>query len=293
MEVAFLGLGIMGTRMAANLQRGGHAVTAWTRSDGKAAAWAAEHGARTAATPAEAAAAGDVVISMLVDGPMVQAVLNEAAGGARDGALFVDMSTIAPDQARAIGAMLAGEGIRFLDAPVTGSAPRAADATITIMAGGDAADFERAKPLFQAMGELVLHVGDTGQGQLIKLINNALAAANATALSQALVLADAAGADLDKLEQVVNSGSGGSVMMQLKAGPMRAHDYATLFKTDHMLKDVRLCLEEAQREGTPFSAAALARDALAAASARGYGDSDFAAIIEPAEGAAGHRINDA
>lgn len=293
MDVAFLGLGIMGSRMAANLQRNGHNVTAWTRSDGKAAAWAAEHNAKAAATPAEAASAGDVVISMLVDGPMVEAVTGEAAEGAREDALFVDMSTIAPDQARAISTRLGDRGIHFLDAPVTGSAPRAADATITIMAGGDAADFERAKPLFQAMGELVLHVGDTGQGQLIKLINNALAAANATAISQALVLADAAGADLEKLEQVIDSGSGGSTMMQLKARPMRMHDYETLFKTDHMLKDVRLCLEEAQREGTPFSAAALARDALAAASARGYGDSDFAAIIEPAEGAAGHRIGDA
>lgn len=293
MDVAFLGLGIMGSRMAANLQRNGHNVTVWTHSDGKAAAWAAEHNAKAAATPAEAASAGDMVISMLVDGPMVEAVMGEAAEGAREDALFVDMSTIAPDQARAISTRLGDRGIHFLDAPVTGSAPRAADATITIMAGGDAADFERAKPLFQAMGELVLHVGDTGQGQLIKLINNALAAANATAISQALVLADAAGADLEKLEQVIDSGSGGSTMMQLKARPMRMHDYETLFKTDHMLKDVRLCLEEAQREGTPFSAAALARDALAAASARGYGDSDFAAIIEPAEGAAGHRIGDA
>src|SRR5262249_49183487 len=129
--------------------------------------------------------------------------------------------------------------------------------------------------------------------QLIKLINNALAAANATAISQALVLADAAGADLEKLERIINSGAGGSTMMQLKAEPMRLHDYETLFKTDHMLKDVRLCLEEAQRAGTPFSAAAIARDALAAASARGYGESDFASIIEPAEGAAGHRIGDA
>ena len=293
MEVGFLGLGIMGSRMATNLARNGHAVTAWTRSEGKAASWAAENGASAAATPAGAAAAGDVVISMLVDGPMVESVLTDAADGARDGALFVDMSTIAPDQARGISAKLSERDIHFLDAPVTGSAPRAADATMTIMAGGDAADFDRAKPLFQAMGELVLHVGDTGQGQLIKLINNALAAANATAISQALVLADAAGADLEKLAQVVNSGSGGSAMMQLKAEPMRRHDYATLFKTEHMLKDVRLCLEEAQRAGTPFSAAALARDALAAASARGYGDSDFAAIIEPAEGAAAHRIGDA
>jgi 3-hydroxyisobutyrate dehydrogenase-like beta-hydroxyacid dehydrogenase len=293
--VGFLGLGIMGSRMAANLQRQGFPVTAWTRTPGKAQAWASEHGAAAAATPAEAAAGADVVISMVVDGAQVESVLlgeGGAADGARPGSLFVDMSTIAPGDARRIGAGLAQRGIAFADAPVTGSSPRAEDGTLTIMAGGEAADVERARPLLDAMGELVVHVGPLGHGQTIKLINNAVAAANAATVAQALVVGAAAGVDLGALEQIVGAGSGASAMLSLKAGPMRAHDYTTLFKTDHMLKDVRLCLEEAQADGVPFPAAADARDALVAASGRGFGDQDFAAIVEAFEGLAGLRIGD-
>lgn len=293
--VGFLGLGIMGSRMAANLQRHGFAVTAWTRTPGKAEAWAAEHGAAAAATPAQAAARADVVISMVVDGAQVESVLladGGAAEGAAAGTLVVDMSTIAPGDARRIGARLGERGIAFVDAPVTGSSPRAEDGTLTIMAGGDPADVERARPLLEAMGELIVHVGALGQGQTVKLINNAVAAANAATLAQALVVADAAGVDLDAMERILGAGSGASTMLALKAEPMRAHDYTTLFKTDHMLKDVRLCLEEAQAAGVPFPAAAAARDALVAASGRGYGDQDFAAIVEAFEGLAGLRIGE-
>jgi 3-hydroxyisobutyrate dehydrogenase-like beta-hydroxyacid dehydrogenase len=293
--VGFLGLGIMGSRMAANLRRAGFPVTAWTRTPGKAEAWAAEHDATAVGTPAEVAAASDVVISMVVDGAQVEAILlgeQGAAQHARDGALFVDMSTIAPADARRIGAALGERAIRFVDAPVTGSSPRAEDGTLTIMAGGEEDDVERARPLLDAMGSLVVHVGALGHGQTIKLINNAVAAANAATVAQALVAGSAAGVDLDALEQVLGAGSGASTMLTLKAGPMRRHDYATLFKTEHMLKDVRLCLEDAQAAGVPFPAAALARDALVAAVGRGFGEADFAAILEPYEGLAGLRIGE-
>jgi 3-hydroxyisobutyrate dehydrogenase-like beta-hydroxyacid dehydrogenase len=293
--VGFLGLGIMGSRMAASLRRAGFEVTAWTRTPGKAQAWADEHGGTAAATPAEVARASDVVVSMVVDGAQVEAILlgeNGAAAGAREGALFVDMSTIAPADARRIGAALEQRGLRFVDAPVTGSSPRAEDGTLTIMAGGEAADVQRAMPLFEAMGETVVHVGALGHGQTIKLINNAVAAANAATVAQALVMGSATGVDLEALEQVLAAGSGASTMLSLKAGPMRRHDYATLFKTEHMLKDVRLCLEEAQAAGVPFPAAAAARDALVAAVGRGHADADFAAILEPFEGMAGLRVGE-
>ena len=156
------------------------------------------------------------------------------------------MSTIAPAQTRAIGAALGERGIALLDAPVTGSSPKAADGTLTIMAGGSAEDFARARPLLEIMGELVVHVGPLGHGETVKLINNAVAAANAATLAEALLVGQATGVDLDALVQVMGKGSGGSAMLDLKAGPMRAHDYTTLFKLEHMLKDVRLCLEEAQ-----------------------------------------------
>ncbi|MCZ4491101.1 MAG: NAD(P)-dependent oxidoreductase [Conexibacter sp.] len=294
-SVAFLGLGIMGSRMAANLQRAGFAVTAWTHTPGKARTWAAEHGAVAATTPAEAAAGADVVISMVVDGAQVDAILlgeDGAASGAPDGALFIDMSTIAPADARRIGEALIGSGCGFVDAPVTGSSPKAESGTLTIMAGGADADLARAMPLLEVMGETIVHVGALGHGQTIKLINNAVSAANAATLAQALVMGSATGVDLEALEQVLAAGSGNSTMVALKSRPMREHDYTTLFKTEHMLKDVRLCLEEAQAAGVPFPAAGAARDALVSAMGRGYAQADFSAIVEAYEGLAGLRIGE-
>jgi 3-hydroxyisobutyrate dehydrogenase-like beta-hydroxyacid dehydrogenase len=296
-SVGFLGLGIMGSRMAANLQRKGFAVTAWTHTPGKADTWAAEQdGARAAATPAEAAAGADIIISMVVDGDQVRSILLDGEGAAAEGGtpgtLFVDMSTIAPADARAIGAELAQRGHAFVDAPVTGSSPRAEDGTLTIMAGGADADVARAMPAFEAMGETIVHVGALGHGQIIKLINNAVAAANAATLAQALVMGAGTGVDLEALTQILAAGSGNSTMVGLKAEPMRQHDYATLFKTEHMLKDVRLCLEEAQAAGVPFPAANSARDALVGAVGRGYADQDFAAIVEVFEGLAGLRLGE-
>jgi 3-hydroxyisobutyrate dehydrogenase-like beta-hydroxyacid dehydrogenase len=295
-SVGFLGLGIMGSRMAANLQRGGFDVTAWTRTPGKAQAWADEHGATVAATPAAVAAVSDVVISMVVDGAQVQALLlDEAVGavqGARPGTLFIDMSTIAPADAREIGGRLDLGGFAFVDAPVTGSSPKAESGTLTIMAGGADADLARAMPLLKVMGETIVHVGPLGHGQTIKLINNAVSAANAATLAQALVFGSATGVDLEALEQVLAAGSGNSTMVGLKSRPMREHDYTTLFKTEHMLKDVRLCLEEAQAAGVPFPAASSARDALVAAVGRGYGEADFSSLVEAYEGLAGLRIGE-
>ena len=125
---------------------------------------------------------------------------------------------------------------------------------------------------------------------MLKLINNAVAAANAATVGEALLVAQRTGVDLDALVEVMAKGSGGSAMLDLKAGAMRAHDYSTLFKLEHMLKDVRLCLEEAQAAAAPFAAAARARDVLVAALARGHGDDDFAALLEALEGFANTRL---
>jgi 3-hydroxyisobutyrate dehydrogenase-like beta-hydroxyacid dehydrogenase len=213
-----------------------------------------------------------------------------AIEGARPGTLCVDCSTIGPAETRAIGAALKERDVEMLDAPVTGSSPRAQAGTLTIMVGGEERAFERARAVLEAMGELVVHVGPLGQGEMVKLINNSLGAANAAALAEALVLASSAGIDLDALTKVVGAGSGASAQLELKAGPMREHDYATLFKAEHMLKDVRLCLEEAQRAGVPFPSAAHARDVLAATVGRGRGEEDYASMVEAIEGFAGHRL---
>jgi 3-hydroxyisobutyrate dehydrogenase len=230
---------------------------------------------------------------MLVDGEQVAATLLGEAGvmaGAREGLLCIDCSTIGPPQTRRVGAALRERGVAMLDAPVSGSAPRAEDGSLTIMVGGASEDFARARPLFAAMGELVVHVGELGQGEMLKLINNALAAANAAAVAEALLLAAATGLNLDQVVEVVSAGSGASAQLELKSGPMREHDYKTLFKAEHMLKDVRLCLEQAQAAGIPFPSAAHARELLTATVRRGLGERDYAAMIEAAEDLAGRRL---
>jgi 3-hydroxyisobutyrate dehydrogenase-like beta-hydroxyacid dehydrogenase len=293
-RVAFLGLGIMGSRQAANLARAGFELTVWNRTAATAQQFAADHeGVTVADTPAEAAAGADTVFTMVVDGDQVRTVLlgdGGAAQAATPGTLFVDCSTIGPTATREIGEALDELGHSLVDAPVTGSSPRAEDGTLTFMVGATEEQFARLKPALSAMGELIVHAGPRGHGQMIKLLNNAMAAANAAIVGEALVVGSRAGVDLDALVEVVSSGAGGSTMLTLKAGAMRAHDYSTLFKLEHMLKDVRLCLEEGQRLGVPFPSAAYARELLSAGVGMGHAADDFAAIIEPLEGAAGQRL---
>jgi 3-hydroxyisobutyrate dehydrogenase-like beta-hydroxyacid dehydrogenase len=292
-RVGFLGLGIMGSRMAANVARAGFELSVWTHTPGKAEHWASEHGASAFATPAEVAAYSDIVLSMVVDGEQVESLLLGEHGvieAAREGLLCVDMSTIGPRDARRVAGALEERGVAMLDAPVTGSSPRAEEGTLTIMVGGRERDFARARPLLEPLGKLILHVGELGQGQMLKLINNSLGAANAAAVAEALLLARATGVDLDAFVQVTSAGSGASLQLTAKSGPMREHDYTTFFKTAHMLKDVRLCLQEAETAGVPFPAAGHARDMLAATVARGHADEDYSALIEAAEGFAGRRL---
>ncbi len=293
MRVAFLGLGIMGSRMAANLSRAGFELSVWNRTRARAEEFCAQHRAELADTPAAAAEGAEVTVTMVVDGPQVERVLLGEDGvvhGASDGLLCIDCSTIGRGWTRSIAGALEPHGASLVDAPVTGSAPRAEDGTLTIMAGGSEADFERARPLLDAMGSRTVHCGPTGQGQMAKLINNAVAATNAATLGQALLVGARAGLDLDALIEVMGAGSGGSAMLDIKAQPMREHDFRALFKLDHMLKDVRLCLEEGQAVGAPFPFAALTREILSAGAGMGHGDDDFAALIEVLEGAAGTRL---
>jgi 3-hydroxyisobutyrate dehydrogenase-like beta-hydroxyacid dehydrogenase len=208
---------------------------------------------------------------------------NGAAEGMRRGSLAIDMSTIAPTASVSIGERLAAEGIGFLDAPVTGSRPKAEDGTLTIMVGGSEADFERGKPVLDAMGQLVVHVGPQGHGSIVKLLNNTTAAVNALQVAETLVAAQAAGVDTDKLRQVMAAGSGGSTMLDLKAGPMVEHDFTPLFKLEHMLKDVRHCLAEAERLGAGMELGELAERAYSRADRKGLGEQDFAAVVEVVE----------
>jgi 3-hydroxyisobutyrate dehydrogenase-like beta-hydroxyacid dehydrogenase len=287
-RVAFLGLGIMGWPQAANLARAGFDLTVWNRTRTRAEQFCAEHPAHVASSPAEAAAAADVTITMVPDVPEVESVFFDARGaaeGLRSGSLAIDMSTIAPGASVSIGERLREGGVGFVDAPVSGSRPKAEDGTLTIMAGGSDADFARARPVLEGMGKLIVHVGPQGHGSLVKLINNTLAAINAAALGEALELARTAGVNTDALREVVAASSGASTMLELKAGPMLEHDFEPLFKLEHMLKDVRHYLDAAGEQGLSRSLAAAAEALYTQADRKGHGGEDFAAVMTAVEDA--------
>jgi 3-hydroxyisobutyrate dehydrogenase-like beta-hydroxyacid dehydrogenase len=294
-RVAFLGLGIMGYPMAANLARTGFELSVWNRTPSVSARFASEHPAHVSHSPADAAERSDVTISMVPDVPEVEQVLlgnRGAVEGIRSGGIAVDMSTIAPSASVEIGAKLNEQGIEFLDAPVTGSRPKAEDATLTIMAGGPADCFERARPVLEAMGKLIVHVGPQGHGSMVKLLNNTAAAVNALGVAEALVAGRAAGVDTDALRQVMAAGSGGSAMLELKAGPMLEHDFDPLFKLGHMLKDVRHCLAEAERLGARMDLGRAAESTYAEAARKGLAEQDFAAVVAVVEAASGRRLDE-
>jgi 3-hydroxyisobutyrate dehydrogenase len=284
-RVAFCGLGIMGGPMAANLARAGFELSVWTRTAEKAERFASEHGARAGATPAEAADGAQALITMVPDSPEVKSTLfgeGGAAGALGSGGLAIDMSTIAPSAAKAIAERLAESGLGFLEAPVSGSRPKAEDGTLTIMAGGERGAFERALPLFEAMGERIVYVGPQGHGQLAKLLTNTMAAVNTAALAEAVLAVKRAGVDPDAFLEVAGGSAGASTVLTLKGRPMFDQDFEPLFKLEHMLKDVRHCLEEAQALGVELRLGAVAEALYARAAQEGHGEEDFAAVITAA-----------
>src|SRR5919106_4963513 len=235
---------------------------------------AEEHGARAAATPREAAEGAAVVVTMVPDAPEVEEVLlgeQGAVHGLAEGALAIDMSTIAPTAARAIGERLADDGVAFLEAPVSGSRPKAEDGTLTIMVGGEESDFEGARPLFEAMGERIVHVGPRGHGQLAKLLTNTMGAVHAVALAESVLAAERAGLNPDAFLEVAAGSAGNSTVLGLKGRPMFARSFDPLFKLEHMLKDVRHCLDEARALGVELRLGSMVEPLFAKASDAGHG----------------------
>ena len=286
-SVGFVGLGIMGSRQAANLAEAGYELTVFNRTRERAEAWVAEHGGTVASSPREVAEASDIVITMVVDGDQVkEMILGEdgALEGARERTLFVDMSTIAPATARELAARLSQDGHAFVDAPVTGSSPKAEAGTLTIMVGGAKEDVERARPLFEVMGEKIVHAGDAGQGQAVKVLSQGVTAVNCATLAQAITVGRRIGLDLDALLQVMTGGSSDSTMRELKGQAMVDHEIPVLFKLEHMLKDVVLCLEESRGAGASFPFAGLAQELYSAGVGRGLGQQDFGAVLDVVEG---------
>jgi 3-hydroxyisobutyrate dehydrogenase len=280
-RVAFAGLGIMGAPMAANLVRAGLEVAVYTRTQEKAERFAAEHdGARAAATPADAARDADAFVSIVPDAPQVEEILfgeDGAAAALPEGALVVDMSTIAPSSSKVIAERLAPHP--YVEAPVSGSMPKAEDGTLTIMAGGSPEDFARARSLFDILGERIVHVGPVGHGQLAKLLTNSMAAVNAAALAECVHAAKAAGLDREAFLEVAAGSAGASAMVALKGEPMFEERFEpALFKLEHMLKDVRHCVAEARALGVELKLGALAETLYTRAADEGLGEKDFAAV---------------
>jgi 3-hydroxyisobutyrate dehydrogenase-like beta-hydroxyacid dehydrogenase len=286
-SVGFVGLGIMGSRQAANLAEAGYELTVFNRTRERAEAWVAEHGGTVAGSPREVAEASDIVITMVVDGDQVKEMILGEGGaleGAREGTLFVDMSTIAPATARELAETLSAQGHAFVDAPVTGSSPKAEAGTLTIMVGGAEADVARARPLFEVMGEKIVHAGAAGQGQAVKVLSQGVTAVNCATLAQAITVGRRIGLDLDALLQVMTGGSSDSTMRELKGQAMVDHDIPVLFKLEHMLKDIVLCLEESRGAGASFPFAGLAQELYSAGVGRGLGQQDFGAVLDVVEG---------
>jgi 2-hydroxy-3-oxopropionate reductase len=246
-RVGFVGLGIMGQPMARNALKAGFPVTATNRTLARADPLRSE-GATVVQTPREVAAVSDLVVTMVTNAPDVEAVTfgpDGIADGAHDGLLVIDMSSISPVAARAFAERAEEKGFRTLDAPVSGGELGAVEARLSIMVGGDEADVERARPLFEAMGKTIVHIGGHGAGQACKLANQIAVAINNLGVSEALVFAAAMGIDLERTRQVIAGGAGSSWAMQNYAPKMLAGDFKPGFMVDHQQKDLRNVLDAA------------------------------------------------
>ena len=280
--IGVIGLGVMGLEMARNLAQAGHAVQAFdTRPDAVRAA--AAQGARPCASIAEAARDAFLVVTMLPDTPQVQDVVLGDSGLLANppaGRLIVDMSTISPQAVRTMAATLKPAGIDFVDAPVSGGPQGARTATLTIMAGGDADAFARARPVLAAMGTTINHVGASGAGQTVKLCNQLMVGINLQSVCEALALGRAAGVDLMQMREVLLGGSAASWMLDRLGPAMIAGDTAAGFRIDLMLKDLRLVGELAQSLAVPLPGNALVTTQFMDAKAHGEGNNGNQALFK-------------
>jgi 3-hydroxyisobutyrate dehydrogenase len=291
MNVAFIGLGTMGMPMVLNLLRAGHSVTVYNRTYAKTADFIEQSKdsidtallqALQAATSAQQAAkAVDIVITCVSDSPDVEAVVLGESGvisGARPGTLVIDMSTISPEVTRQIAQALAEKHIHMLDAPVSGGSEGAAQGTLSIMVGGEAAQVARAMPVLAAMGSTITHVGPIGAGQTTKAINQIIAAGTYWSVAEGMSLGLKAGLDMDKVVQAVGNGAASSWGLTHRSGNMINNRYPLGFRVRLHQKDLKIALETARELGLPLPMAAYVEQIENGLIAKGYGDEDVSAI---------------
>ena len=279
--VGFIGLGIMGKPMARNLLNAGYRVIALNRSRGPVDELVAQ-GANTAATPRDVAAQSDVVITMLPDSPDVEAVALGADGivhGIRSGALWIDMSTIAPATTKRVAEQLAAKGVASLDAPVSGGEKGAIDAALSIMVGGSDADFARAKPIFETLGKNIVHVGELGAGQVTKACNQIVVGVTIEAVAEALALAEASGVDPSKVRAALLGGFAQSKILEVHGQRMIDRTFTPGFKSKLHRKDMNIAANAGDERGLDLGAAKLVRERFDELMARGDGERDHSALF--------------
>lgn len=281
MKIGFIGLGVMGRAMVANLLRAGHEVTVWARRAESMQPLQAL-GALPSASPADCARGADAVVTIVTTGDDVRQVVLGPQGvieGAQPGCVLIDHSTIPPSAARDIAAALAARGIDMLDAPVSGGERGAIDATLAIMAGGDAAVFERMKPLLSAVGRTLVHVGPTGAGQVTKACNQLILCAFIEAAAEAARLAAASGVDFGKVREATLHGSAGSKALELFGGRMASRDFSAGVQSRLHHKDMGIVLGEAVQLGLAMPLSASVWQQLNALMAQGGGTLDTSALL--------------
>jgi 2-hydroxy-3-oxopropionate reductase len=282
MKVGFIGLGAMGRPMALHLQRAGHALFVWARRPESATGLPA----MVCATPAELGRQCDVVFTVITSSTDVEAVAlgkNGLVEGMAPGSVLVDCSTIAPDAARKIAAQLGESGIHMLDAPVSGGAQGAIDATLAIMAGGDAAVLERVRPLLECLGQRIVHIGPSGAGQVAKACNQMIMVAAIEAAAEAMHLAAASGVDCAKVKQALAGGSAASRVLEVMGERMVKRDFAAGIEARLHHKDFGIVLEAARKNGVPMPLTAAVGQQLNALMAQGWGHDDTASLLRVLE----------
>ncbi len=284
-QVAFLGLGVMGHPMAGHLARAGHHVTVYNRTAAKAAAWVQQHttpGARAAATPREAAAGADIVFACVGnDNDLLEVTTGAqgAFGGMKPGAVFVDHTTASADAARKLHALARAAGLHFVDAPVSGGQAGAVNGALTVMCGGDNEPFERIKPVALAFAKAVTRIGDSGAGQLAKMVNQICIAGLVQGLAEALAFGQRAGLDLPLVLDVIGKGAAQSWQMDNRGKTMVQGQFDFGFAVDWMRKDLGLVLEEARRNGAQMPVTALVDQFYAEVQALGGNRWDTSSLI--------------
>jgi 2-hydroxy-3-oxopropionate reductase len=291
-KVGFVGLGLMGNPMARNLMEDGYELVVYNRTKEKVEKLVSE-GATAAESLRKVAEKSDVIITMLPGPPEVKEVVAGEGGlleGAKEGSLLIDMSTSSPVLARELAQIAQERGVRMLDAPVSGADVGAEEGILSIMVGGRAEDFRRARSLFEAMGKTVVHVGDSGAGQTVKACNQIVVALVIEAVSEALVLGSKAGVDPAKIIEVLSGGLAGNKVMEVKRSKFLEHNFEAGGKVKSHHKDLGIALDTGKEHEVPLPVTALVDHMFAALMAKGRGGWDHSALITLIEDWAGHEI---